>query len=269
MNSYSNDFTDNFKYEIKQGLSANLVDSYLNKLSFDFKHLKEEYNSQFKWEFLKWDPVICDVMIAKLRKHGGNEFESGRYLYSSLDGLTPRDASDIGFWTKLAHNEFYKYIHSRWPLDAYLGNKEKLIAQIIYHWHFETAAQASLIDHPLSGLWWSFYMTEDEKDNSDYHLTEIYFINSAFRTKYIGQSKIGRHKEALIGTLKFIRDYKLHETNMEENVRAITPFLNLLGGTKPLGYFNRDWFYFMLKKKFLNDILKYGRLFRRDERPNY
>jgi hypothetical protein len=268
MNSYTKDFVDIFKSDIKNGDLNGLIDSYLNKEVFNFQNTKELYDDSFHWKFKKWDPIICDIMVSNLKKYNGNEFESGRYLYSAMDGLTPRDASNIGFWTKLSHHEFYKFIHARWSIDLLIGDFEKLRSHILYHWHLDTEAQASLIDHPLAGLWWSFYMTEDEKDNSDYELTRIYFINSAFRTKYIGQSKIGRHKEALIGTLKFIRDYKLHLNNLEENARSITPFLNLLGGTKPLSLFDRDWFYFMLKKQFSSDIKQYGRLFRRDERPN-
>ncbi len=267
MNSYTNDFVNAFKYKIKNN-SNELINAYINKNIFIFTQISEEFETIESINTIELERDFCNSLIQMFYANQNNEFESGKKLYLSLKDLSPRDASNAGFWTRLAHNELYQYIHARWPVDNYINEIEKLGTHILYHWHLETEAQASLIDHPLAGLWWSFYMTEDIIDNSDFELTKIFFINSAFRTKYLGQSKIARHKEALIGTLKFIRNNNLHLNNLEENARAITPFLNLLGGTKPLSFFDRDWFYMQLKKKFQKDIEKYGRLFRRDERPN-
>jgi hypothetical protein len=211
---------------------------------------------------------LCRDMVGLLNQDQNTayEFHAGKRLYDTFRHLSPREASDIGFWSYLAHENLYPYIIKRWPLTNL--SPDKLKSQILNHWHFENQAQASLIDHTLSGLWWSFYLTEDEQDNGDWELTKIYFGHAAFRTKYLGQSKTGRHKEAVLGALKFIKANNLNIGNYEENARAIAPYLNLLGGTRPLGYFDRQWFYDRLQERFGKDITAHGRLYRREERPD-
>lgn len=214
---------------------------------------------------------LCRGMLSLIEneKDTAHEYHAGKLLYDTFRNLSPRDASDIGFWSYLSHRHLYQYIIKRWPMTGL--SQEKIKSNIINHWHFENQAQASLIDHTLAGLWWSFYITEeteDGKDNKDWELTKIYFGHAAFRTKYLGQSKTGRHKEAVLGALKFIKANNLNIGNYEENARAIAPYLNLLGGTRPLGYFDRQWFYDRLEERFRGDIQRYGRLFRREEKPD-
>jgi hypothetical protein len=65
----------------------------------------------------------------------------------------------------------------------------------------------------------------------------------------LGTYKLGRHKEAVIGILEFIQENELlFGRNFEERVRFLTKHLNLIGGVKPIAYYNRSFFKSELQK---------------------
>jgi hypothetical protein len=247
--------------ELKEGLEKGITTrAYLNKSQFvptrDLFHFEEEMGFREISE-----NTAIKILVEK------SDFERGKMLYESLSHLSRRDASDIGFWNYLSHNQLYKVVHRMWPDIEKPPSKSSSETYILNHWIMTSSAQSELMDYPLSGLWWSFFLTVDEGRADKYELTKVFFKNLTFRTKSFGQSKIARHKEAVIGVLEFIIENGLDQQNFEDNGNAITPYLNLLGGVKPLGAFDRDWFKEKLNKKFRGDIEKYGRLFRRTERP--
>lgn len=194
------------------------------------------------------------------------EFEVGKLLFENLK-LNPKQASDIGFWTYHNHHTFYQYIAKRWG-DVW--NEEKDVANpstyIVNHWIQSNSSQGELIDYPISGLWWSFYLTVDESRTDKYELTRILFKNFSLRTKYFGQARFARHKPAIIGALEFIKENNLEEKSLEQAGRAIYPYINLLGGIRPLSYFDKDWFKDKLKKRFGEQIKAGQKLFIRPDK---
>ena len=234
-----------------------VVEHYKNTNEFNMDLLESEFEYDNSFEI---DNIleISDKMLSLIDNSEKSEFQVAKIFWEKTKHLTPYKASDIGFWNYLNHFPFYKYLQKRWKIN----NSN----DILNHFLQKSSSQTSLIDYTLSGYWWSIYLTIDYDRQNPYELTELLFQNSSFRTKNFGGSKIICHKEAVIGTLEFIIENKLNQSNYEDNTRAISVFLNKLGGTKPLGYFDRNWFKEKLILNFGNDIKNHGRLFDRDDK---
>jgi hypothetical protein len=205
-----------------------------------------------------------DRMIHALESNE-TEFEAGKLLFESIS-LTPLEASDIGYWTYQNHYNFHRYIAKRW--DAIWDTSKNGASKsqhIINHWIQSNSTQGDLIDYPISGLWWSFYLTVDEDREDKYELTKVFFKNLSLRTKYFGQARFARHRPALFGALEFIIENKLDVGSLEEAARAIYPYLNLLGGIRPLTYLDKDWFKEKLKLRFAKQIALGQKLFVRPD----
>ena len=210
------------------------------------------------------DSELVFRMIKVLKKNDNrtwDEFESGKVLFENLR-LTPKQASDIGFWTFHNHYTFYKYISKRW---GDIWDSEKNVTNhssyIINHWIQSNSSQSELIIYPISGLWWSFYLTVDEERTDKYELTKIFFKNYTLRVVQMGQTRFARHKPAILGVLEFILENDLENKSLEQSGRAIVPYINLLGGIRPLSYFNKEWFKTKLTKRFGEQIRRGQKLF--------
>jgi hypothetical protein len=206
---------------------------------------------------------IVDKMVeclSPIDERSWDEFESGKLLFENLK-LTPKQASDIGFWTYHNHYTFYPYISKRWG-----GVWKKEISNpsnhIVNHWIQSNSSQGELIDYPISGLWWAFYLTVDEEREDKYELTRVIFKNLSLRTKNLGAQRIGRHKPAVLAILEFINE---NDIPLEEATRAIIPYVNLLGGIRPLSYLDKEWFKSKLSNRFGEQIRTGKKIF---IRPN-
>jgi hypothetical protein len=254
---YNEGFSTDLFNRLESGITA---EAYLDKKKFSFAENFEEFAEELEFD------VISNTKLQEILQ-ADSDFERGRLVYEAFSFLTRRQASDIDFWNYLAHNQLYPLVHKMWPEIDNPPNNSSPMSYIKNHWVMTKSSQAELMDYPLSGLWWSFFMTVDEGRTDKYELTKIFFKNLSFRTKSFGQSKIARHRDAVLAVLEFIQENGLHERNFEDNGLAIVPYLNLLGGIRPLGFFDKDWFKSKLSAKFSQDITTHGRLFHRRERP--
>jgi len=174
------------------------------------------------------------------------DFECAKILYENLK-LTPAQAGNADFWNFLHHFDMYKYIHKRWK------NQGNIQTHIKRHWLMNLTSQKHLINFPLTTLWWSIHITVDESREDKYELSKVYFSNNRFRTASLGGMTFVRHKEAIISVLEFMRNYRnelTKNTTYTDIGDEISKFINLLGGTKPLSFFDRDWFTHKLKERF-------------------
>ena len=177
-----------------------------------------------------------------------NDLETAISLYEAYPGLTPLQASDERFWTYLTHADLYPYMIKRWNKHI-TGKIDDEIKYISEHWFLKSTSHQELMRHPIAGLWWGVYLSVDEKREDKYELTRILFRQLDFPTRTLGTYKLGRHKEAVIGILQFIKDNEeIFRKNFEKKTRYITKYLNLVGGLKPLGYFDREFFIDELEK---------------------
>lgn len=215
-------------------------------------------------EVSKTNDNLVSEMISAFEKNE-TEFEAGRLLFENLK-LNPKQASDIGFWTYHNHYTFYQYITKRWG-DVWDDEKEVVnpSTYIVNHWIQSNSSQQELIKYPISGLWWAFYLTVDEEREDKYELTKVFFKNYSLRVVQMGQTRFARHKPAIQGVLEFIKENNLEKKSLEQSARAIVPYINLLGGIRPLSYFDKDWFKAKLKKRFGDQIKAGQKLFIRPD----
>jgi hypothetical protein len=170
-----------------------------------------------------------------------SDLTSAIAIFEAFKRLEPIQASDERFWVYLAHVDLYSYMVKRWP-KVYTGNESKPENYIKDHWFIGNSSQTNLMRHSLAGLWWSVYLSVDEQRENKYELTEVLFWNQTFRTRTFGNYKLVRHKEAVIGLLEFCKENKSLLNNFEKQHQLLTEYLNLIGGTKPLAYYNRFYF---------------------------
>ena len=219
--------------------------------------LKEEVNADnYKSSEFVYDKKQT-LMLPTINKPDGllkrlnheNDFETAVEVFEAFKNLEPIQASDERLWAYLSHVDLYPYMIKRWS-DVYTGNAIKPDNYIRDHWFLESTIQSNLLRHAISGLWWAVYLSVDEKrGEKKYELTKILFRQLDFPTRTLGTYKLGRHKEAVIGILEFIQENELlFKKNYEDRVRFITKHLNLIGGVKPLAYYERSFFKAELQK---------------------
>lgn len=249
-------------YKLISNNDFETIEKYKNSEKFNFNFISSEFEDDNNFEIQDIENVALQ-MLPFAERNGNSEYQAALIFWNHTKHLTPFQASDIGLWNYLNHFPFYSFLQKRWggKIDNAIGIKNHFIQK--------SSTQGELIDHTLSGYWWSFYLSVDKSRTNEFELTEVLYQNSSFRTKNFGRYKIFRHKEAVIGTLEFIIENNLNKSTFEENARAITVFLNLLGGIKPLAYFDKNWFKEKLKTKFEDDLKTHGRLFDRDDKEKF
>jgi hypothetical protein len=179
-----------------------------------------------------------------------NDFETAVTIFETLKNLEPIQASDERLWTYLSHVDLYPYMQKRWSA-VYDGKAKDGKDYISDHWFLASSAHGSLMCHAIAGLWWAVYLSVDDTRGADkkYDLTKILFRQLDFPTRTLGTYKLGRHKEAVIGILEFIEENNdLFKSGFESKTRFITKHLNIVGGVKPLAYYDRSFFKGELEK---------------------
>lgn len=178
-----------------------------------------------------------------------NDFETAVLIFKAFKNLEPIQASDERMWTYLTHVDLYSYMIKRWNA-VYKGTAKDDKDYIFSHWFLSSTAQSELLRHALAGLWWAVYLSVDEnRGENKYELTQILFRQLDFPTRTLGTYKLGRHKEAVIGILEFIQENEsLFKKGFEDKVRYVTKYLNLIGGVKPIAYYDRSYFKKELEK---------------------
>lgn len=241
---------------------TSLIDEFLEKVNKEETSFIKLYENkdEFLYPFKETDifesninvinESLGDILLETFNKFKDDQqvadFECAKVLYENLR-LSPAQAANADFWNYLHHFDMYKYIHRRWK------NQGVMHTHIKRHWLMNLTSQKHLINFPLSTLWWSIHLTVDESREEKYELSKVYFSNNRFRTVSLGGMSFVRHKEALLSVLKFM---KIHKKELTKNITytelgdEISKFINLLGGTKPLSFFDRDWFTQKLEDKF-------------------
>jgi len=178
-----------------------------------------------------------------------DDFKTAVLIYEAFEKLEPIQASDERLWVYLSHVDLYSYMIKRWS-SVYERKAKNDADYISEHWFLSSSAQSSLLRHALAGLWWSVYLSVDEsRGKNKYDLTKILFRQLDFPTRTLGTYKLGRHKEAVIGILEFIQENEeLFKTKFEDKTRFVTKHLNVVGGVKPISYYDRYFFKSELEK---------------------
>lgn len=168
-----------------------------------------------------------------------DDFKSAVAIYEAYKKLTPLQASHEALWIYLAHADLFGYMQKRWN-KVVTGNSDE--NYILNHWFFNKG----MIRNALAGLWWAIFCTIDEAEEDPYRYSRILFSNYTLRVIRLGPIKLFRHKEAIIGILKYLDEYKNYpqaNNSMEDRVNFVVSFFNQMGGCKQLSYLRRDFFY--------------------------
>lgn len=184
----------------------------------------------------------AEYLVDKLLQNVNDDCSNAIQIYEAFQKLEPIQASDERLWVYLSHVDLYSHMITRW--NAVHNNTAKDGKEyILEHWFLSSSAQSSLVRHALAGLWWSVYLSVDEAKDDKYELTKILFRQLDFPTRTLGTYKLGRHKEAVIGILEFIKENEqLFKSKFEDKTRFITKHLNVVGGVKPISYYDRNFF---------------------------
>lgn len=190
-----------------------------------------------------------DGLVKKLNSE--NDYNTAICIYEAFKFLEPIQASDERLWTYLTHVDLYEYMTARWS-DVYTGKSIEKSKYILDHWFLSSSSQSNLLRHSLAGLWWAVFLSVDEKRGENrYDLTRILFRQLDFMSRTLGAYKLGRHKEAVIGILEFIMENdSLFRSKFEDKTRFIMKHFNLIGGVKPISYYDRTFFKAELQKIF-------------------
>jgi hypothetical protein len=200
------------------------------------------YDEQKVWKSSEIiEPTKCNLMLPD--EKGLYDFENAIILFEAYKTLTPLQASDIRFWTYLAHVDHYKYMCIRWPSVKKQKKDIDASKYIQDHWYISSPIQTNFLRHGIASLWWTAYLTYDETRKDPYELTKILYTQLDFATRTLGTYAFARHKEAVFGVLEYIQQNpKLFDDRFQNKSRYITKYLNQVGGTRPISYFKRDFF---------------------------
>ena len=170
-----------------------------------------------------------------------------KVLYSAMKGLTETDATDERLWSGLEHGQFWDYIRYRWSLDKSIPTEREINSRFFYG----QSKRRSLLVNTLSRLWWIGKLTYDEKRSNPFELTEVLTNDFATRTLMLFSSNYSSNPMIVRAILAAMLDaQKNGKIISRDTFTGITKYLNVLGGTYILDYFDED----VLKGKIEKEI---------------
>lgn len=178
------------------------------------------------------DDNLLSKMMAYTKPN--QDYEAAIVLFETFPELDRIQAAYEPFWAYLAHVDLYPYMIKRFCN----GNAPNLTDVKINWWH------SNLMRRGLSNLWWSVKQTafRDEDDKYNYEYTKYFFKRIDFRQRRMGSSTLFRHKEAVLGILKFLKE-NVDEKYFEGRANFIMMYFNKLATIKQLASCDRDYFY--------------------------
>lgn len=217
--------------------------SYMDELR------KNIHISDYQGESFPYDPSKVKSLANVYKPEGllerldpEDDFTSAIEIFKAYDSVTPLLASLPDLWVYLAHVDLFPYVQKRWPkvLDGSADEQ-----YVLNHWH----ENSHFMRTSFAGLWWHVFLTYDESRNNPYELTEVLFKSQDFRTLRFGELGLIRHKPAMIGVLEYlIENNEIMRNAFDARGQFISRYFNLIGGTKPLAYMDKQFFKNKLEK---------------------
>jgi hypothetical protein len=215
-------FSKEYTSIIKQLLKDGNVDRYLAE-----EYLVEDPNSCiYRLQGVEHNYVELDA--------DKSDYENAVAFYEANRGIPPFIAAEEAFWAYLTHIEYFDFVKKRWNINS-TTTKETIMKRFFY--------SGSNMDNTLSRLWWAVYLTVDESLEDKYKYTRVLLQDgNSDLLQNLSKSKLFRHKEAVIGMLKFFSEYNERSEFSKVN-RFIIQRFNRIGGVRQLVYMDRDYFY--------------------------
>ena len=153
-----------------------------------------------------------------------DDSKNSEILYAALKRLTPVQATDPRLWAYLTHVTYWEYVVTRW-------GKSK--AEVIQDRFFvRRRGIGSLARNGIARLWWSGYLTHDQKRADPYELTKVLFIKQDIHTGLL-ERNLGKSLSIRRAALDY---FKIHAAKIEQIgkwsklVQRIVLDLNTAGG---------------------------------------
>lgn len=211
--------------------------SYMDELR------KNIHVSDYQGEVFPYEPSKVKTLANVYKPEGllerldpEDDFASAIEIYKAYDTVTPLLASLPDLWVYLAHVDLFTYVQKRWPkvLDGSADEQ-----YILNHWH----ENSHFMRTSFAGLWWHTYLSYDKTRENPFELTEILFKSQDFRTLRFGELGLIRHKPAMMGVLEYLIDNpEITRNAFDARGQYISRYFNLLGGTKPLAFMDKEYF---------------------------
>ncbi len=220
-------FFKEYTEELNRNVKSNDISAYhADKFDYDTTRI---FNTQIDRR-----EDMLELMMPYASPDG--DFEAARILFETFPNLTREQAQYTPFWAYLSHVDLYPYMIKRFCN----GNIPTEI-DITNHWW-----KAGLMRNGISNLWWSVKQSIDETHPIDkYYYTKYLFDHIDFRQRRLGSSTLFRHKEAVIGILKYL-DENIKEY-FEGRANFIMMYFNKQATLKQLAVWDREDFYNELK----------------------
>lgn len=183
-------------------------------------------------------PMEAPVRL-KERVNPASDVETAIALYECYPSLKSNalEASSVGLWTHLTHVDLWEYMQKRFPISP-SDSEQQRRQKIKDKWFMSDPSQASLIRHPLAGLWWGVKLSvaPERGEERKYDLTRILYRNLDLPTRTLGTYKLGRLPNAIKGILGYVYDHEDDFKNeYEAKMRHIMKHFNSIGGVLQLG----------------------------------
>ena len=213
-----------------------------NEWIYEFFENQEPFG-EYKYEVNKFDLLISRD------KPEETDIENIKILYTNLKMLTDSQATDERLWAGMAHSNFWEYMNHRWKLSADKLNEKEIKSKFF----FNNGRIRSLIVHPIAKLWWAGRNTYDETRKNPFELTEFLERDFATRNFYLFSSNFSKNEKILRALLSAMIEIENDGAIISRSVfLETTRFINILGGTYILDYFEEE----ELKEKVKDKIKK-------------
>lgn len=228
-------FEKDYVEELIKNIKADKISAY-KKDAFDYNE-----DASFEIGLERRDDLLNELMKNATPE---KDIEAAILIYEAFPDLTREQACYSPFWVYLSHVDLYPYM-----IERFASGNTPSIADIKNHWW-----ATNLMRRGISNLWWSVKQTIDETHPEDkYHYTRYFFQHIDFRQRRMGSSTLFRHKEAVIGILKFLEENVTEY--FEGRANFIMMYFNKKATLRQLAIYDRDDFYKELMS-IKSDILK-------------
>ena len=220
-----------------------LKDSAISLLKKDIKDNKTKYitnlewiNDYFKEKNLENYYVQSNIEVEDFELELGDQTKdpiNAVILHKSLKKLLPIHARDEKMWTYLTHTIGYKYMKSRWKIEANDNKTSRIESRYFFQGKTDKKVKSNTVPYVrngLSRLWWAGYIVYDETLENPYEYIDELFIS---QDMFVGlcERDIAKNKRLVINILKMIRKYNVKNiANNTDLVRNILKEINLSAG---------------------------------------
>lgn len=242
-----NYFTDHALDELKANIDSN-IELYKDDSSF----VKETF-----YLYPLWKEEIENININNLTLEDPDQNEEHETIntikvHKALKALTPIQAADERLWSYLSHENFWKYMRKRWPIED--ANNE--VSRVSERYFFVTNANRALVRHGIARLWWYGYYAYDSSNKEN----PYWLVNTLVKNHSAAQDLLERsfsnNKNIVLAVLKLVKEMEGSEHDIQKRpvFRELIKHFNIKGGASVLDMLDSDDIKEILKEKYFSII---------------